>query len=144
MMQVSFTVFDHVLCWIHAERIINRLIPLNENHEKAVNWVREQIWQIYADIKCYKTHQEHGLKEEIQARFEELCHTETCYESLNQALKRLGKNQHELLRVLEKPWIPVTQLLSVNEIFETMLKSEKSAAVLVVRMGENAEIPLPA
>jgi hypothetical protein len=42
----QFNVFDHVLCWIHAERIINRLIPLNENHEKAVNWVREQIWQI--------------------------------------------------------------------------------------------------
>jgi hypothetical protein len=45
---------------------------------------------------------------------------------------------------LEKPWIPVTQLLSVNEIFEIMLKSEKSAAVLVVRMAENAEILLPA
>ena len=25
----QFNVFDHALCWIHAERIINRLIPLN-------------------------------------------------------------------------------------------------------------------
>ncbi|MDM8567854.1 hypothetical protein QUF74_19675 [Candidatus Halobeggiatoa sp. HSG11] len=44
-----------------------------------------------ADIKYYKTHQEPELKEDIQTRFEELCHTETCYESLNQALKRVRK-----------------------------------------------------
>src|SRR5450756_2193694 len=25
----QFNVFDHALCWIHAERIINRLIALN-------------------------------------------------------------------------------------------------------------------
>ncbi|MDP3361504.1 MAG: hypothetical protein Q8S52_05190 [Methylobacter sp.] len=28
----QFNVFDHALCWIHAERIINRLIPLNDEH----------------------------------------------------------------------------------------------------------------
>jgi hypothetical protein len=31
----QFNVFDHALCWIHAERVINRLIPLNDDHVKA-------------------------------------------------------------------------------------------------------------
>ena len=39
----QFNVFDHVLCWIHAERIINRLIPLNAEHVKAVDDTREQL-----------------------------------------------------------------------------------------------------
>lgn len=124
----QFNVFDHVLCWIHAERIINRLIPLNEEHTKAVNWVREQIWQIYADIKYYKTNPKLELKEEIQARFEELCRTGTCYESLNQALKRLGKNQHELLRVLEKPWIPLHNNLSERDIRDYVKKRKISGS----------------
>jgi hypothetical protein len=37
----QFNVFDHALCWIHAERVINRLIPLNENQIQAVDRVRE-------------------------------------------------------------------------------------------------------
>jgi hypothetical protein len=37
----QFNVFDHALCWIHAERIINRLIPLNDDHIKAIDAVRE-------------------------------------------------------------------------------------------------------
>ena len=37
----QFNVFDHALCWIHAERVINRLIPLNDDHVKAVDGVRD-------------------------------------------------------------------------------------------------------
>ncbi len=124
----QFNVFDHVLCWIHAERLINRLIPLNEDHEKAVNWVREQIWQLYADIKGYKRNPSPEQAEEIGARFEELCRTKTCYESLNQALKRLGKNQGELLRVLDKPWIPLHNNLSERDIRDYVKKRKISGS----------------
>jgi hypothetical protein len=50
----QFNVFDHALCWIHAERLINRLIPLNDEHVKAVDAVRDQLWQLYRDLKAYK------------------------------------------------------------------------------------------
>lgn len=108
--------FDHALWWIHAERVINRLIPLNEGHGKAVARVREQIRQLYADIKGYKAGPEPGQAEEIRARFEALCRTRTCYETLNQALKRLGNNRHELLRVPDKPWIPPHNNLSEGDV----------------------------
>ena len=50
----QFNVFDHALGWIHAERIINRLIPLNTVHDKTADNIREQLWQIYRDLKAYK------------------------------------------------------------------------------------------
>jgi hypothetical protein len=50
----QFNVFDHALCWIHAERLINRLIALNDDHVNAVDAVREQLWQLYRDLKAYK------------------------------------------------------------------------------------------
>ena len=56
----QFNVFDHALCWIHAERIINRLIPLNGDHLKAVEAVREQLWSIYRDLKAYKLNPDPG------------------------------------------------------------------------------------
>ena len=51
----QFNVFDHALCWIHAERVINRLIPLNNDHIKAVDGAREQLWSIYGDLKAYNS-----------------------------------------------------------------------------------------
>jgi hypothetical protein len=32
----QFNVFDHALCSIHAERLVNRLIPVNDKQKKAV------------------------------------------------------------------------------------------------------------
>jgi len=117
-----FNMFDPVLCWIHAERLINRLIPLNEGHEKAVNGVREPIGPLYADIKGYKINPQPEQAQEIRARFEELCRTHTCYEALNQAWKRLGNHQHELLRVLDKPGLPLHNNLSERAIRDYVKK----------------------
>ncbi|EIJ37045.1 hypothetical protein [Thiothrix nivea] len=52
----QFNVFDHALCWIHAERLVNRLIPVNDRQKAAVNAVRDAIWTLYADLKAYKQH----------------------------------------------------------------------------------------
>jgi hypothetical protein len=124
----QFNIFDHALCWIHAERAINRLTPLHEEPEKAVNWVGEQIWPLYADIKNYKLNPQPDQAEEIRARFEELCRTKTGYQTLNQPLKRLGDNQHELLRVLDKPWIPLHNNLSERDIREYVKKRKISGS----------------
>ena len=37
-------------CWIHAERVINRLIPLNSNQAIAVEEIRGKIWAIYSRV----------------------------------------------------------------------------------------------
>ncbi|TXL06431.1 hypothetical protein BMR08_15420, partial [Methylococcaceae bacterium CS2] len=86
--------FDHALCWIHAERVINRLIPLNNEHIKAVDDARDQLWSIYHDLKAYKLHPATEQADSIRQRFQVLCQANTCYETLNKALNRMGKNQY--------------------------------------------------
>jgi hypothetical protein len=117
----QFNVFRHALCWIHAERNINKLVPLNNVHAKHIDWVRTQIWDLYADLKLYKTDkalQTPEFQAEIHARFDELCRTKTHYETLNGHLKRLANNKAELLRVLEDPSLPLHNNLSERDIRE--------------------------
>lgn len=124
----QFNVFDHALCWIHAERIINRLIPLNDEHVKAVDGVREQLWQIYRDLKTYKLAPTASQAEDIKLRFQAMCDTPTAYATLNQALKRMGNNQQELLRVLDKPYLPLHNNLSERDIRDYVKKRKISGS----------------
>ena len=124
----QFNVFGHGLCWIHAEGVIVRLIPLNETHRKEQRWVRTQIWDLYADLKVYKAAPSEELKEDIDARFEELCATRTSFATLGQALKRLHRNKAELLLVLEKPWLPLHNNLGESDIREYVKKRKISGS----------------
>ncbi len=124
----QFNVFDHALCWIHAERIINRLIPLNDLHVKAVDDTREQLWQIYRDLKAYKLGPTTSQAEDIKIRFKAMCNTKTAYITLNLALKRMGNNQHELLRVLDKPYLPLHNNLSERDIRDYVKKRKISGS----------------
>jgi len=124
----QFNVFDHALCWIHAERIINRLIPLNAEHVKAVDNTREQLWQIYRDLKTYKLEPTTGQAEDIKSRFKTMCSTKTAYVTLNLALQRMGNNQHELLRVLDKPYLPLHNNLSERDIRDYVKKRKISGS----------------
>jgi len=91
----QLNVFDHALCRIHAESIINRLMPFDA-HSKAVDEVREQLWLIYHGLKAYKLNPTAVQAEDIKARFQVMCSTQTVYATLNQALKRMGNNGMEV------------------------------------------------
>jgi len=124
----QFNVLAHALCWIHANRVFQRIVPLNETHAKALNWVHAQIWEIYADLKHYKRNQQSDMKEAIKAHFDELCRTKTSFATLNQALKRLAKNKKELLLVLERPDIPLHNNLSERDIRAYVIKRKISGS----------------
>lgn len=127
----QFNVFRHALCWIHAERNINKLVPLNPTHAKHIEWVRCQIWDLYADLKAYKTDealQTPLFQEEIRCRFDELCRTRTAYQTLNGHIKRLARNKEELLRVLDDPALPLHNNLSENDIREYVSRRKTSGS----------------
>ncbi|MDD5410932.1 MAG: transposase [Methylobacter sp.] len=124
----QFNVFDHVFCWIHAERIINRLIPLNDEHVKAVDDVRDQLWRLYRNLKSYKLDPTAIQAENIKFRFQAMCSTKTAYATLNLALKRMGNNRHELLRVLDKPYLPLHNNLSERDIRDYVKKRKISGS----------------
>ena len=103
----QFNVLRHGLCWVHTERLIHQLIPLNETHRQDLNRVRGQVWALYADLKEYKQQPAAAKKEALAARFDTIFTTRTSFETLNQTLKRIYRNKAELLLVLERPDIPL-------------------------------------
>jgi hypothetical protein len=124
----QFNVFLHALCWIHAERGINRLLPLNDEHAGAIQWALDQLWNFYASLKAYKEAPSEKTKYEIMKQFDAFCHTNTCFESLNKALARLHKNRSELLVVLERPDIPLHNNLSERDIREYVRRRKISGS----------------
>ena len=123
----QFNVFAHALCWVHAERPIAQLLPLTELDRRAVEWVREQIWGLYRELKTYKRAPDAAHKVAIEAGFDALCATETTYEPLNQALRQLQSNKAELLLVLERPELPLHNNLSENDLRDYVKKRKISA-----------------
>ncbi len=124
----QFNILLHTLCWIHADRVFQRILPLNERHNKELNWVHTRIWALFYDLKQYKLEPNHSLKWAISRRFDKLCQTKTSFETLNQALKRLARNKKELLLVLERPDIPLHNNLSENDIREYVIKRKISGS----------------
>jgi len=124
----QFNVFLHALCWIHAERGIKSLIPGNALQQAAVDWARNEIWEIYRTLLGYKTNPDENIKIEITKRFDEFCNTKTDYQTLNLVLQRLHKNKAELLLVLERPEIPLHNNQSESDIREYVKKRKISGS----------------
>lgn len=114
----QFNVLLHALCWIHAERLLAKLVGFNDEQRQALEQVRSAVWQLYRDLKSYKAQPTPEAKQALTDRFDQLCATKTCFTSLNLALKRMSKNKRELLLVLERPDLPLHNNLSEGDIRE--------------------------
>jgi len=124
----QFDVLRHALCWIHAERIFVKLVGFNEAQRAALAAVRSEIWELYAALKAYQRAPSAEHKARIDARFDELCATQTCFASLNRALRRMHRNKAELLLALERPDIPLHNNLSERDIRDYVKKRKISGS----------------
>ena len=104
----QFDVLVHASCWVHAERPLARAVPYSEAHRAALERVRQQIWDLYQDLKAYRACPDPAVKAALTARFEALVGQETDYPtSIGGALKEMRAHQADLLRVLERPEVPL-------------------------------------
>ena len=105
----QFDILVHALCWIHAERSITKLVGFNDAQREALAEVRTEIWGLYRDLKAYKQKPDREKRSELERRFDRIFTMRTCYERLNQTLKRIHKNKAELLLVSGKTGHSVAQ-----------------------------------
>jgi hypothetical protein len=127
----QFRLLEHGLCWVHAERLVNKLIPLTEAQRLAVEMVQDQIWQLYQDLKVYKKltlEQQKQQKTALAARFDQIFTAVTGFELLNQVLGRLYRRKRELLKVLERPDLPLHNNASEQDIREFVTKRKISGS----------------
>jgi hypothetical protein len=114
----QFNVLVHALCWIHAERVLAKLVGFNDEQRAALEDVRTVVWELYRDLQAFKAKPTAKASRALEKRFDDLCATKTCFVSLNQALTRMGKNKRELLLVLKRPDLPLHNNLSEGDIRE--------------------------
>ncbi len=124
----QFNVFLHGLCWVHAERLIHKLVGYTEDHQAALDKTRSDIWQLYRDLKAYRLAPNNFQKIELGKRFDNLFTQKTGFVTLDQALKRIHNNKEELLLVLERPDIPLHNNLSENDIREYVKRRKISGS----------------
>jgi Transposase IS66 family len=103
----QFVVLVHAACWIHAERPLAKLVPHNDEHRAAIEKIRTQIWELYQDLNAFRATPDEAQKPVLEARFDTLVDQRTGYPNINGVLKEMRDHKADLLRVLERPEIPL-------------------------------------
>jgi hypothetical protein len=103
----QFVIFVHCSCWIHTERPLPRLVPYNEEHRAAIEAARQTIWEFYQELKVYKQHPDPARKPVLEARFDTLSEQRTHYPSINAVFQDMREHKADLLRVLDRPEVPL-------------------------------------
>ncbi len=83
------------------------------------------------DLKAYKNltaHQQQQEKASLEERFDQIFTTTTEFETLNQVLKRLYQRKSELLKVLDRPELPLHNNASEQDIREFVTKRKISGS----------------
>jgi len=126
--QFDIPLLYHALCWIHAERLIKKLIPVTELNRKAYNEVITSIWDYYDLLKKYQQQPDIDQKLLLEEQFDKIFTQTTCFESLSEALMRIYKNKAELLLVLDYPEIPLHNNGSERDIREFVKRRKISGS----------------
>jgi hypothetical protein len=122
----QFNVLLHALCWIHANRSIDKIIPFTDQAEKDLDAVKGQVWLLYEGLKAYRQNPNPSDKDRLTERFGQIFAQTTASAALNLALKRIYNNKSELLLVLDRPDIPLHNNCSENAIREYVKKRKIS------------------
>ena len=124
----QFNVFLHALCWIHANRSIDKIIAFTDQAKKDLEAVKDQVWQLYEGLKAYKLKPNTSDKDRLKHLFDQIFTQTTASATLNLALKRIYNNKSELLLVLDRPDIPLHNNCSENAIREYVKKRKISGS----------------
>jgi hypothetical protein len=126
----QFRVGPHALCWVHAERLVHKLVPATAEQRRAVEVTRELIWWFYADLKAWKRDPCPRRAAALRARFDRIFRRCTGYVVLDRLLARLHRRKDELLRVLQHPDIPLHTNGSENDIRACVTKRKISGGTM--------------
>ena len=126
----QFRVGSHALCWVHAERLVHKLLPATAEQRRAVAVTRELIWWLYADLKAWRRDPCPRRAAALRARFDRVFRRRTGYMTLDRLLARLHRRKGELLRVLQHPDIPLHTNGSENDLRACVTKRKVSGGTM--------------
>jgi hypothetical protein len=133
----QFRVGNHALCWVHAERLLQKLMPATAKEERLVTMVRELVWRFYKALKAYKQTPSPQSAPALRRRFDRIFTLRTGYGALDKLLERLHRRKAELLKVLDHPGIPLHTNASENDL-RTFVTKRKVSGGTISRDGRVA------
>ena len=105
---------------------MHKLLPFNDRQRRALDLVRQLSWWFYSDLKPYKRDPCRKRATQLRARFERIFRRRTGFATLDRPLARLHARKKELLRVLERPEIPLHTNGSENDLRAHVTKRKVS------------------
>jgi hypothetical protein len=127
----QFRVGEHAACWVHAERLVYKLIPANDIQRNAVVIARHMIWWFYRALKDYRLNPTPEKAERLRAQFDRIFNRmRTGYATLDKLLRRLFRLKDDLLRVLDRPEIPLHTNASESDIRVFVTKRKVSGGTV--------------
>lgn len=131
----QFEIAEHTLCGVHAERLIHQLNTFTDHQRAAQKRMRMLVWWFYCDLKLYRQAPTRR-RMELRARLDRIFTRRTGFATLDRLLGRLWANKAELLRVLERPEIPLHTNGSESDIRAQVIRRKISAGTCS-NMGRN-------
>jgi Transposase IS66 family len=125
--QFKLLAFLHALCWVHRERHVAQLIPLNAEERAAHEAARDAIWDYYQRLKADREAPTPVRRARLEADCDRLFLNDTGWPELNEVLQKIHGKKLELLWVLDHPEIPLHNNLSENDIRQYVKKRKISA-----------------
>ena len=124
----QFNVLVDIACWIHSERPLTRMVPSSDEHRMAIEKVRQRIGELYQDLKAYRLEPKEAQRPVLEARFDALCANRTDFPSVDAVLKGMSENRADLLRMLERPEVPLHNNLSEGHMRDYVKKRKISGS----------------
>jgi hypothetical protein len=117
----------NALCWVHAERAIDRLVPIGGLQRQTQERVQDGVWAYYQRLKQYRQGPTARQRVDLNRDFDRVFQATGTFPELDKILERLRGKKESLLWVLERPEIPLHNNLSENDIRDYVKKRRISA-----------------
>jgi hypothetical protein len=99
---------DLALCWVHEGRHYKKLTPAITLHGAILETFLTDFWAYYRRLRSYQRAPTPALAAALAADFDLLFSRRTGYADLDARIAKTKAKRQALLRVLEKPYLPLT------------------------------------
>jgi hypothetical protein len=98
---------DLALCWVHEARHYKKLAPYLPLHQALLDAVLTALWAFYREVQTYQQAPTAAEAARLRLAFDALFTCRTGYRDLDERLRKTLAKRHPLLRVLDKPYLPL-------------------------------------
>ena len=116
----------HGLCWVHSERLVAVLLPVNDAQRADQERVCDGIWALFRALRAYKKQPSLEQAALLDAQFDQVFQQETSFPELNAQLALLYEHKNDLLLVLRRPDVPLHTNQSETDIRDFVHKRKVS------------------